>query len=168
MLLAPLLSSHTRAMEPVLNEQAPHEHPLPKIVEDLTALVEASSVLAGALKFETVLPRTMELCRMLIKADGYAVWLFDKKLGKWSVVASAGLSDEYKSLTYDSMNHSIPLLNAPLIIEEPDESEIVEAHRDLQRKEGICSLLVIPLRIAGENFRHGGVLLQDAAQILRR
>ncbi len=123
----------------------------PGLVEDLTMLVEASSVLAGALNFETVLPRTLELCRLLIKADAYAVWLYCQQTCKWSVVCASGLSEEYQRLTYESMDNSVSLMNGPLIIEDAESCALLKSNRDLQRKESIRSLLVIPLKIAGDN-----------------
>ena len=125
-----------------MNEQEGTEAPLRKLIEDLTLVIESSSVLAGNLKLESVLPRTLDLCRSVITADSYAVWLHDPLTKKWSIVTSAGLSDEYQRLTFLTLDHSTPMLKQPLLIEDIGQSPFLDTHRQLQRNEGICSLLL--------------------------
>jgi signal transduction histidine kinase/CheY-like chemotaxis protein len=132
-----------------LSERAPDESHR-KLIDDLTMLIESSSVLAGSLKLETVLPRTLDLCRSLITADSYAVWLFSAETSTWSIVSSSGLSDEYRRMVHVTLDHSAPVLDQPMVIEDADTAKALEKHRDLQRREGIQSLLVIPLRISGK------------------
>ncbi len=134
-----------------MNEQESTQASLRKLIEDLTLLIESSSVLAGSLKLENVLPRTLDLCRSLITADSYAVWLHDQLTRKWSIVTSAGLSAEYQRLTFLNLDHSTPMLSQPLVIEDVAQSPFLDTHRQLQRTEGICSLLVVPLKISGAN-----------------
>src|SRR5581483_8591432 len=72
----------------------------------LLTLVDASATLIGTPRPEAVLEGTMTLARALVPADAYAVWRADPTGRAWRAVASAGLSDTFKSAVLEDFQGS--------------------------------------------------------------
>ncbi|HEX8285236.1 MAG TPA: ATP-binding protein [Pyrinomonadaceae bacterium] len=121
------------------------------VEERLRMLVEASSSLLGSPQTEAVLPAVVELARSLIEADAYAVWRFLSKERVWAVVASSGLSEEYSRDRIEVTSATPSLPDAPLIVEDvfADDPMLAE-RRETYRREGVRSMLTLPLRAYGE------------------
>lgn len=112
-------------------------------------LVEASSNLISKLELEAVLPAILDLSRRLIAADAYAVWRFDLATGTWGIAATAGLSPAYQQQMLQSYGRRRPF-DRPILAEDIETSPAVARRVDDYRREGICSLLVVPLTIHGQ------------------
>ena len=121
------------------------------VEERLRWLVEASASLLGSPQSETVLPAVVELSRSLIEADAYAVWRLLPKESAWAVVASSGLSEEYSRDRIEITSDTPRLPEAPLIVEDVlADDPLLGTRRETYRREGIRSMLTLPLRAHGE------------------
>ncbi|HEY9807296.1 MAG TPA: GAF domain-containing protein, partial [Candidatus Obscuribacterales bacterium] len=122
------------------------------IEQKLTLLVEASSTLISSLELNALLPKILDLSCNLIAADAYAVWRFHPSLNKWQVVCSAGLSEAYQQSMIQMTTATPGMPDEPLVVADVEKSPLIlEARKVSYRQEGIQALLVLPLRIHGEN-----------------
>ncbi|MEX0751269.1 MAG: ATP-binding protein [Dehalococcoidia bacterium] len=119
----------------------------------LMLLVEAAGQLIESLELKDVLPRILRLSTQLINADAYALWNFDARANAWEVLSSQGLSAAYLANATIAVTPETPRLTGPMVIPDVDVEELLEGRRDGYGPEGIRSLMVMPLRMAGEN--HG-------------
>jgi PAS domain S-box-containing protein len=119
------------------------------IEERLTLLVEASGVLLGSPTLEAVQPAVLELSRRLISADAYAIWRIDSQSHSWRIVSHEGLSEEYELQSVQDEENTYSLLQQPVIAENISQSTVLSKRQALYQKEGIESLLAVPLRIHG-------------------
>lgn len=116
----------------------------------LTLLVEASQTLLGSPRLSDVLPAILDVSRQLISADAYAVWRFHPQSREWRIVASNGLSAEYQLQTIATSDPVPVMPSHSLVIEDVRVTELVADRRAGYLAEGIRSILVVPLRIQGE------------------
>jgi signal transduction histidine kinase/ActR/RegA family two-component response regulator len=122
------------------------------IEQKLTLLVEASSTLISSLELNVLLPKILDLSCNLIAADAYAVWRFHPSLNKWQVVCSAGLSEAYQQSIIQMTTATPGMPDEPLVVADVEKSPLIlEARKVGYRQEGIQALLILPLRIHGEN-----------------
>ncbi len=121
------------------------------VEERFRALVNASASLLGSPQTDAVLPAVVELSRSLIEADAYAVWRFLPEESVWAVVASSGLSEEYGRDRVAVTSGTPQLPEAPLAIEDVlADNPLLAPRRETYRREGIRSMLTLPLRVHGE------------------
>ncbi len=119
-----------------------------QLEEKLTVLIEASDTLLSSLKLDSVIGAIVELSHRLIAADAYGVWRDVASSGEWRTLVSSGLSEEYQQLTARNFGAG-PAITAPIIAEDVEEIPALAPRIEGYRKEGIRSLLVVPLRIQG-------------------
>ncbi len=120
------------------------------LVEDqLTSLVEASGGLIESLRLHEMLPAILQLSRRLIAADAHALWSFDQAQNQWAVLSSAGLSDAYLRDASIAVTGMTPQPREMMVITDVDSEPALEGRRAGYPREGIKSLLVLPLKIAG-------------------
>jgi PAS domain S-box-containing protein len=119
--------------------------------ERLTLLVEASGSLIESLELRQMLPEILGLSRGLIAADAYALWSLDSRTGAWSIASSDGLSDAYlrdeSSIPADA---DTPRPTEPMLIEDVESEPRVKDRVEGYQREGVRSLLVLPVLVAGE------------------
>jgi PAS domain S-box-containing protein len=115
-------------------------------LEQIVSLVDASEALLADPKLEAVLPAILEVAGRLIAADAYAVWRMGPG-GIWEAVWDAGLGPDYPRRAPDAPGM---LVDEPLLIEDVTALPLLQYRQDAYRREQIRSLLVVPLRIAGE------------------
>ncbi|HEY0171966.1 MAG TPA: ATP-binding protein [Pyrinomonadaceae bacterium] len=117
----------------------------------LRTLVEASANLLGSPQTEAVLPAVVDLSRSLVEADAYAVWRVLPNGPAWAVVASSGLSEEYSGDRIEVTSATPRLPDEPLVVEDvfADDTMLTPRH-ETYRREGIRSMLTIPMRAHGE------------------
>ena len=119
----------------------------------LAMLVEAAGRLLGTLDLAAVLPDVLELAQSTLDADAYALWRVDQRDGRWTVQASAGLSDAYvaaASAAIDGDRGDVAL-DRPLIVNDVASAEwLTDEHKAAHAAEGTRSFLVEPLRNRGE------------------
>jgi len=120
------------------------------VEQKLTLLVEASSTLISSLELNVLLPKILNLSCSLIAADAYAVWRFLPSLNKWQVVSAAGLSEAYQQSVIQVTTTTPSMPDQPYVIEDVEQSPLLEARKAGYRQEGILALLVLPLKIHGE------------------
>jgi len=106
-------------------------------------LLDASAMLLSSLSVEAVLTRIVELARQVIKADAYAVWrTYDAR--RWRVLAASGLSQEYRRELVTEQD-VVPKFQA---IADVTQEPSLATYQDSYRREGIRSMLVVPLQLA--------------------
>ncbi|MBD2122032.1 ATP-binding protein [Trichocoleus sp. FACHB-262] len=120
------------------------------VEQKLTLLVEASSTLISSLELTVLLPKILDLSCNLIAADAYAVWRFLPSLNKWQVVSAAGLSEAYQQSVIQVTTATPTMPDEPFVIEDVEQSPLLEMRKAGYRQEGIMALLVLPLKIHGE------------------
>ena len=118
----------------------------------LIALVAASGSLLGSPRVDDVLPATLRLARDLVPADAHAVWRLDMTSGRWAVAAQDGVSDAFVH-SIESHRGTVvgPVpFSEPLVVEDVHSLPALEGRRDAYDREGIRSILAIPLMIRGQ------------------
>ncbi|HEX8338756.1 MAG TPA: PAS domain S-box protein, partial [Pyrinomonadaceae bacterium] len=116
----------------------------------LRALVEASASLLDSPQTEVVLPAVLAISRRLMAADGYAIWRFVAAESVWRVVASSGLSERYGRDRIEVTPETPPMPEGPLAVEDVFAAPMLESRRETYRREGVRSLLTLPLKAHGE------------------
>ena len=113
--------------------------------ERLLSLVAASASLLGSPRLEDVLPAIVELAGNTVAADGYAVWRRNSTTGMWHIASHSGVSVEFANAMIPDVQAEPTRLREPLAADDIDAVPLLERRREALRKEGIRSLLVIPL-----------------------
>jgi PAS domain S-box-containing protein len=120
------------------------------VEERLRTLVDASESLLGSPQTEVVLPAVLALSHRLVAADAYAIWRFSPPDSVWSVVASSGLSEEYARGRIPVTTGTPHMPDRPLVVEDVLSEPMLDARRETYRREGVRSLLTLPLRAHGD------------------
>jgi PAS domain S-box-containing protein len=114
--------------------------------ERLSRLTSGAQRLLTALTPGGVVAEVLELAAAIIAADGYAVW---RRFGdEWRIVACRGLGEPFTAVALRS-DPQVCFV-APVIAEDVLGSPMLETRRDEYRREGIASLVSVPLAIRGE------------------
>jgi len=112
----------------------------------LLAIVAASGSLLLSPRVDHVVPAVLHLAEQLIAADAYAIWTFERIPKVWTLRASHGLSE---ALLRDLVPATTPFAE-PLLIDDVGRDPRTVDRADAFRREGIVSLLAIPLTIDRE------------------
>jgi PAS domain S-box-containing protein len=119
----------------------------------LTALVAASGSLLGSPRIEEVLPAIISLAGQVLTADAYAVWRFDEVGKAWRMAASEGVSQAFARDIITSFRGReaapAPVLD-PIVAADVDTVVMLGERRQAYHREGITSMLVIPLASGAE------------------
>lgn len=111
--------------------------------DPLRILLEASSTLLAVPTLNHVLPALLDLANRVLPADACAIWRANSDLTKWHTLASCGLSRDY---AYESEATADRVNNLRMIVASDLTSVPALADRmDVYRREGIQSLMVMPL-----------------------
>ena len=116
----------------------------------LLTLVTASGSLIGTPDLDAVLPATIRIASELVAADGYAVWRFDQTRRLWDAIVTAGVSADFMSAMRDvsTATSTRPLsFTIPLAVTDVTAEPTLEARVEAYRREGIHSVLIVPLSI---------------------
>jgi PAS domain S-box len=119
------------------------------VEEQLTLIVEASGALLSSLETEDVLGRILSLSARFLAADAYAIWRRGVD-GAWSMVRSRGLSDRYRERRASGLNTKIEIPSTPMVVHDVLAEPRLASGSEEMVREGIRSMLVIPMRIHGE------------------
>lgn len=119
----------------------------------LTLLLRSTSRLIETLKIDEMLGSVLSLSRELIAADAFGLWRFDDERQQWGLVASDGLSEEFATGALPrGIREQIP--REPVVVQPEDlaseSTPLLNERWEAYRREGIRSLMIIPLRIRGE------------------
>ena len=119
----------------------------------LLALVAASSTLLRSPRASDVLTAILRLARELVTADAHAVWRLDTVSGRWVIGARAGVSDAFAGSIISSHHGAgvttLPFTE-PLIAEDVHALPMLDERREVYDREGIRSLLSVPLLIRAQ------------------
>ena len=119
----------------------------------LAMLVEAAGRLLGTLDLAAVLPEVLELAQATLDADAYALWRVNQRDGRWTVQASAGLSDAFVASATAAIDgdRGDAALDRPLVAGDVASAPwLTEEHKAAHAAEGTRAFLVEPLRHRGE------------------
>ena len=122
------------------------------------ALAEAPATLLASLTIKDVHEALGSLSRRMIPADAHALWHFDSESRIWRVAWKNGLSDAFVSEIADwqgTATGAVPF-ETPFTVPDVSRVPLLADRLDTYRREGITSLLAVPLRIRGEN--HGTIV----------
>jgi signal transduction histidine kinase len=123
------------------------------IQQRLFGLVSRAGVLLGSPRIEDVLPAILTVARESVAADGYAIWRLDRARGAWVIVGHEGVSAEFSAAVISSHQGQPASAVAspdPIAAEDVLRLPMLEARREAYVKEGIASMLAIPLVIDGD------------------
>jgi signal transduction histidine kinase/PAS domain-containing protein/ActR/RegA family two-component response regulator len=124
-----------------------------RVRERLTALAEASGTLVASLAVQDVLPAIGALACRLIPADAHAVWHCDTEAGHWRVVWQWQLSPAFVTAVAGSGLGTAPApVTEPLFVERVDAVPLLADRWSAYAREGIRSLVLIPLRVGSGTF----------------
>ena len=113
----------------------------------LTTLTQGAQRLLTSIDRTSVPAAVLELAAAVIPADAYAVWRLDN--GHWRMTASRGLSEAFTAVV---LPHRPQVsFAAPIIVEDVQSADVLEARRQHYANEGIASLTSVPLAIRGES-----------------
>ncbi len=114
----------------------------------LEVLLAASSMLLDASSEESVLSGILEISSNVLAADAYAVWSEIDAQHNWRAIASLGLSPSYR-LEIPASSAAAPPTSI-MAVEDIGTVPMLEPFRETYRKEGIRSMLVVPLSRQGQ------------------
>jgi K+-sensing histidine kinase KdpD len=124
-----------------------------EIQAQLTLLIEASGGLIDTLDIAAVLPRILDLSSELLSADAYAVWSMNADGSGWDIRASAGLSPEYvREFASIAVTPDTTRLPQPLAATDVTQHEGLTDRLEGYRREGVRSLIALPMQIAGKTM----------------
>ncbi len=123
-------------------------------VEDrLSLLIQASHDLLGALDVEHAQDSIRRVARRLIPADAYAIWRRDAGSGQWRITSSDGLSQAFVGGSVMDAGAADKLPEAPVTVTaetiDGESDEMLVERYALYRREGIRSLMIVPVRVRG-------------------
>jgi signal transduction histidine kinase len=127
-----------------------------EIDRQLTLLIDASGKLLASPDSPHVLRNILDLAKRFVEADGYSVWRRKDNSSEWQMVAVSGLSDAYSGSLTDTEGIADKLPREPLAVEDIEQSPFGDLRREAYNKEGIRSLITVPLQMHGE---FGGTLV---------
>ena len=114
--------------------------------ERLTVLTRGSERLLTTLSADSIVQQVLDLAKDVIPASGYAVWLL--RGTSWCVAGSFGLSEAFTRITLPR-NQRIKF-DGPVVAEDVKELPGLGSRSDDYEREGIRSLVSIPLAVRGE------------------
>src|SRR4051794_28897600 len=118
----------------------------------LLTLVSRAGSLLGTPRIEEVLPGILTVASQTVSADGYAVWRFDRTRGAWIVASHAGVSDAFAASAISSLQGQPvgPAPTEPIAAEDVRVVPLLSERLAAYDREGIVSMLAIPLIVDGE------------------
>jgi PAS domain S-box-containing protein len=115
----------------------------------LLLLMEASAALLATPHSTQVLRTIVDLAQHFIAADGHAVWQGQE--GTWRLTSSAGLSEMFVATGMIFSAGRAPLSQGPIVIENILAEPLLAQRHEALLREGVQSMLVIPLRVHGQD-----------------
>ena len=116
------------------------------IRERLSTLTQGSQRLLTTLDAQTVVEQVLALAEQVVSADAYGVWR--RHDDTWRIHASRNLSAEFTAMQLP--NDSSFAFDAPVIAADVQAPPMLEMRRAAYTREGIRSLMSIPLRVRDE------------------
>jgi PAS domain S-box-containing protein len=114
----------------------------------LAELASLSELLRGSASAREAMGVVLEAMPRIIPADAYALWRYSEREHEWQVLASTGLATESLAYRVAEKRESI-LRDGPVFLENLDAWPVIADRHEFFEREGIRSLLVIPLHFRG-------------------
>ena len=110
---------------------------------------EAEKSIQSSLELQEILKNINENVVKLFEVKGSALLLLNKKQETLELVSSAGLSETYLGKGMIDAARSVPeaLRSSQSVVVEPEQFEASLQYPEAARKEGIASILSIPLKV---------------------
>jgi signal transduction histidine kinase len=115
----------------------------------LGLLIDAAAGLTRSLGLGDVLAAILDLSHRMIDADAHAIWRLDTAAGYWKIAQASGLSPEYVAEALHVPAPREEMSSEPIVAEDVEELPSLSHRREGYRKEGIASMLAMPLRLHG-------------------
>ncbi|WP_109488229.1 PAS domain S-box protein [Occallatibacter savannae] len=132
-------------------------------------LLHGASDLLSSPQLEQVLPKVLKLADAVLKADAYAIWRADATQSHWHTVAAEGLSGDYEFRI--DLASPRGMSERPIVAPDVQASAELSSRSTVYEREGIVSLLAVPLNFAGETrgtlcfyFRKRHVFTEDEVE----
>lgn len=116
--------------------------------DPLRVLVEASASLLSIPELSAVIEKILDLASQVIHAEAYAVWRTRDGM-TWQIVSAKGLSSRYVGSTLKGPGLAT-MTGELIVIEDVHTHAFSKLRGEHYRSEGIVSMMVLPLRIAGK------------------
>lgn len=113
----------------------------------LLALTDGAESLLATRDEAAARAAVIELARRVLPSDAYAIWWLDRSRQEWRIVASQGLSDAYAA---QHLQGDVVSFTQPLAVQDVMALDLLRDRRDAYGREGIASILTLPLPIHGE------------------
>ena len=126
----------------------PTHDPLLGSKDSVQSILRGASDLLSVPRLEFVLGKVLNLASQVILADAYAIWRADSTRSHWHTVANQGLSGDY-SFKIDLSSATDPGVT-PIVATDVQSSAKLSSRSSVYAREGIVSLLAIPMMFAGE------------------
>ncbi len=110
----------------------------------LTTIIDASGRLLMSPRTDDVLPALLAVAREVLPSDAVAVWRADE--GQWRVAASHGLGAAFIDTSTTAPTPGPAFIGELLVLESLDDP-LVSPRLDAYAREGIASMLVLPLQV---------------------
>ncbi|HSE98792.1 MAG TPA: ATP-binding protein, partial [Blastocatellia bacterium] len=121
------------------------------VEERLLLLTEASATLMSSLSMGPLLSGIIELAGRFSSPDALAIWRYLRSPNRWEAVSTMGLPESYKQETIQDAGEAPTLPATPMVFEDIDLEPLLAGRRDVLRRQGIRSVLAVPLSIHGES-----------------
>jgi signal transduction histidine kinase len=132
------------------------ETALARVVElqqRLAMLTDATGAILGSLTVDAVLHAIGALMARLLPADAHAVWRYAAAAGAWRVEWQQGLSPTFvREISGWTGSPPAAPFHAPLAVTDVTELPLLADRRAVYSQESIESLMILPLRIEGDNY----------------
>jgi signal transduction histidine kinase/ActR/RegA family two-component response regulator len=115
----------------------------------LSLLIDAAAGLTRSLGLGDVLAAILDLSHRLIDADAHAIWRLDTAARCWGIAQASGLSADYVAAAAQIPAPVEEISPEPIVAEDVEDLPSLAHRLEGYRKEGIASMLVIPLRPHG-------------------
>ena len=114
-------------------------------------LIKVTKSLTRSKDPDDIVRETVESIRSALGIKGCALFLYDRRSHSLELAASAGLSEEYLNKGTVSALHSIAdsLKDGPVAVSDVGDDPRIQ-YPDAARKEGIASILSVPIMIGDD------------------
>lgn len=119
------------------------------VERQLRLLVEASAALLASPHSSEVLRTIIHLAEQFVSADAHAVWRRQPD-NVWRLCSSSGLSADFIASGFTSGAGAPAILGKPMLFDDVTTSPLLTNRREQLVREGVRSMLAIPLQIHGE------------------
>lgn len=132
------------------------KEPMTKIMpfeEQISALTKVSKAIASDIYLEDILRLVVTVVAELMDSNICSLMLLDEKKKELVIRATQSISEEYNKKPHLKIGEGIAgrvmEINKPLIVLDVTKEKEYK-HKDIAKKEGLCSLLCVPLAVKGK------------------